>query len=276
MMVSTVTTVDHAVESFVLSRDLMGCTPKTVKMYRDVMRDFLRSSPGWPVTVLDVQKYVGSMKTRGLKPYTINGRLRAMRAMCSWANQAGLLADNLGKAVRFKTPKTLPPLPTQDEVVRILRVAPKTWEGMRARTMVLVMVDTGLRVSELTGLRWEDVDATTQYLTVREGKGQKDRVVAVWLIRGAGAQSVDEPTGRGATGGLRLPFKDRTAAESCGGVHHRATSGPQGPTRATHLTSQTPALLRHAVPKKRGRLGDPPSDPRSLYPYDGPALRKIN
>lgn len=43
--------------------------------------------------------------------------------------------------------------------------------------MVLIMVDTGLRVSELTGLRWEDVDATTQYLTIREGKGQKGRVV---------------------------------------------------------------------------------------------------
>jgi site-specific recombinase XerD len=177
-MLSTVTTVEGAVESFILSRDLMGCTPKTVKMYREVMRDFLKSSsPGWPVTVLDIQKYVGGMKSRGLKPYTINGRLRAVRAFTSWALQAALLPDNPGKAVRFKTPRTLPSVPTQDEVMRVLRAADKTWEGLRARTMVLTMIDTGLRVSELIGLRWEDADAPTQYLTVRQGKGQKDRVV---------------------------------------------------------------------------------------------------
>lgn len=171
-----VATVADAAEAFALSRDLMGCTSRTVRMYREVMADFLRSSPGWPVSALDVHRYVGALRTRGLKPSTIAMRLGVVRAFCEWARQAGMLPENPAKTIRFRTPKTLPQVPTQDEIVRVLRATGKSWEGTRLRTMVLTMVDTGIRISEVAKLRWGDMDAANQYLTIR-GKGQKDRVV---------------------------------------------------------------------------------------------------
>lgn len=172
-----VATASDAIEAFVLSRDLMGCTSRTVRMYREVMADFLRSSPGWPIAALDIHRYVGALRSRGLKPSTIAMRLGVVRAFGEWARQAGMLPENPASTIRVRVPKTLPQPPTQDEIVRMLRAAGNSWEGMRLRTMILMMVDTGARISEAGSLRWGDVDAATQYLAVRQGKGQKDRVV---------------------------------------------------------------------------------------------------
>ena len=40
--------------------------------------------------------------------------------------------------------------------------------------MLRLMLNTGLRVAEVTALKWRDVDLTTGKLMVRQGKGSKD------------------------------------------------------------------------------------------------------
>jgi len=51
--------------------------------------------------------------------------------------------------------------------------------GARNRTMIQLMLDTGLRLSEACNLRWKDVDLNTGKLMVRQGKGAKDRTL--WI-----------------------------------------------------------------------------------------------
>jgi len=51
--------------------------------------------------------------------------------------------------------------------------------GERNFTMLQLMLDTGLRVSEACNLRWKDVDPDTGKLMVRQGKGSKDRTL--WI-----------------------------------------------------------------------------------------------
>jgi site-specific recombinase XerD len=43
--------------------------------------------------------------------------------------------------------------------------------------MVMLFLQTGLRVSELVNLKLPDIDFTSHEMTVRQGKGRKDRVV---------------------------------------------------------------------------------------------------
>lgn len=47
------------------------------------------------------------------------------------------------------------------------------------RALLRLMLDTGLRLSEATALRWRDIDLTTGKLMVRQGKGAKDRTL--WI-----------------------------------------------------------------------------------------------
>jgi len=51
--------------------------------------------------------------------------------------------------------------------------------SQRNKVMFQLMLNTGLRVSETTSLRWEDVNLTSGKLMVREGKGAKDR--SLWV-----------------------------------------------------------------------------------------------
>lgn len=52
----------------------------------------------------------------------------------------------------MRTPKTLPAVPTEDELRVILSSCPETVEGVRNRAMILVLADAGLRASELLHL----------------------------------------------------------------------------------------------------------------------------
>ena len=56
---------------------------------------------------------------------------------------------------------------------------PRYPTGERNRLMLSVMLNTGLRLSEATGLQWRDIDLNTGKLFVRQGKGAKDRTL--WL-----------------------------------------------------------------------------------------------
>ncbi len=77
-------------------------------------------------------------------------------------------------------PKKLPTVLTEDEQARLLEQPnPRYPTGERNRTMLTLMLNTGLRLAEITALRWRSLDLTTGKLMVRQGKGAKDRTLWV-------------------------------------------------------------------------------------------------
>jgi len=90
------------------------------------------------------------------------------------------------KPKRRGQPKKLPEFLTEDEVTALVQQPnPRYPTGERNRLLMIVMLDAGLRLSEAIHLRWRDLDLNTGRLTVRQGKGAKDRIV--WL----GADAVE-------------------------------------------------------------------------------------
>ncbi len=77
-------------------------------------------------------------------------------------------------------PKKLPVVLTEDEQTRLLEQPnPRYPTGERNQTMLNLMLNTGLRLAEVTALKWRDLDLTTGKLMVRQGKGAKDR--SLWV-----------------------------------------------------------------------------------------------
>jgi len=71
-------------------------------------------------------------------------------------------------------PKKLPVVLTEDEQVRLLEQPnPRYPTGERNGTLLNLMLNTGLRLAEVTALKWRDLDLTTGKLMVRQGKGAK-------------------------------------------------------------------------------------------------------
>ncbi|SOB88305.1 Site-specific recombinase XerD [Sphingomonas guangdongensis] len=92
--------------------------------------------------------------------------LRALSSAIGEAQRRGLVAQNVAAGVRVKRAKRdreRVEIPTKDELRAILKAA-----SDRERPLVMTAVFTGLRASELRGLRWSDVDLKAGRLTVSQ------------------------------------------------------------------------------------------------------------
>lgn len=116
---------------------------------------------------------------------TQNNGLRVVKLFFRFLREEDYLAQDPSRDVPYaKTPKRLPrSILTRQEVRKLLR-APDTHSlmGYRDRAMLEVFYSTGLRNSELAGLKVEDVDTVEGFVRVNLGKGGKDRVVPLGKI----------------------------------------------------------------------------------------------
>ena len=119
---------------------------------------------------------------RGLPPrdITVNQELERTKHLFSWAVDADMLAANpLARCKPVKTRRRRESWFTQEQAQRLVDHAHRLrWEHQQItfRALVIVMFDTGLRISEALSLRWDrfTLNGTTSVL----GKGAKTRVVA--------------------------------------------------------------------------------------------------
>lgn len=76
--------------------------------------------------------------------------------------------------------KKIPDILTLDEQKRLLdQFNLRYITPQRNKTMIQLLLNTGLRLSEMTNLKWNDIDLMTGQVKVVEGKGLKDRIL--WL-----------------------------------------------------------------------------------------------
>ena len=106
-----------------------------------------------------------------LKPSTINARIASISHLLKWLGYS--VPDWIQRPTRSRSlPKTL----GKNELKRVL-LATSQSEDCLTSPIVTIMLDTGLRVSELCGLDLDDVDFEDLSALVIGGKGEKDRTV---------------------------------------------------------------------------------------------------
>ena len=113
-----------------------------------------------------------------MSPYTVQGKVRALKSFSSWLFREGYTVDNT--LIGLKLPKVptilIEPL-TVDEIDRLVDYQnPLTAIGCRNIAILVLMNDTGIRLSGLCSLKFEDAHVEEGYLKVM-GKGRKERVV---------------------------------------------------------------------------------------------------
>ncbi|MCK5177155.1 MAG: tyrosine-type recombinase/integrase [Candidatus Aenigmarchaeota archaeon] len=87
-----------------------------------------------------------------------------------------LYNEVLGKAYKIKTPKTTKSIPvvlTKTEIKKILDFE----SNHRNKTIICFFYSTGIRLSELINMKWDDLDMNDKIAWVREGKGKKHRMI---------------------------------------------------------------------------------------------------
>lgn len=116
--------------------------------------------------------------------------LTPLKTFFKWLAKANHILSNPASELELpRQPKHLPrALLSVEDIEAILRATdPATASGLRDRAMLEVLYSTGLRRTELVNLKRYDADLNRLIVFVREGKGQRDRVVpvgeraALWL-----------------------------------------------------------------------------------------------
>lgn len=159
---------------------------KTVYSYELDLREFERyfrnlDEPcSWEAIDSDiVRNWMESMMDRGNTATSINRRLSALRSFYRFALKRQLVTSDPAHLV--KGPKRKHPLPSyvkESEMNRLLDDISwgDTYQDILARTLLLLLYETGMRCSELTGLDDASVDFVARELRVM-GKGRKQRVI---------------------------------------------------------------------------------------------------
>jgi len=129
-----------------------------------------------------VRNYLAEVMRASSKA-TVQRRLFAIKAFFRW-REATTGKPNPVRAMRSpKVEKRLPQVLDEHSVEALIEADAQAENGdsvparLRDRAILEVLYSAGLRVSELTGLCWRDIDEELAMVMVRAGKGNKDRLV---------------------------------------------------------------------------------------------------
>jgi integrase/recombinase XerC len=131
------------------------------------------------VTADHIRSYLAELMKKGQARATVQRRLSAIKAFFRY-RETSLGEPSPARSIRSpKNMRGLPSILQQDEVRRLIEVAPgdSSVAAMRDRAIFETLYSSGLRVSELVGLNWRDIDEELGMVMVRSGKGNKDRLV---------------------------------------------------------------------------------------------------
>ncbi len=115
-----------------------------------------------------------------LSPHTVNTYLRSLRALWSWLVAEGMVERSPFERVRVpRAPRKVVATFSDSDIAALLdAIDTGRPEGFRDYVVILTLLDTGLRVSELAGLRLDESQIHEGVLKVM-GKGSRERLIPV-------------------------------------------------------------------------------------------------
>ncbi|GMV27473.1 MAG: tyrosine recombinase XerD [Phycisphaerae bacterium] len=125
-----------------------------------------------------VRGFLAHLNDQHYSAATMARKIATLRSFFKWADRRGLANGNPMTLIRTpRQGKRLPKAITIEQVEQLL-AAPTDSDvlGRRDRAMLETLYSTGIRVSELIGLNYDELDIANECLRVR-GKGKKERVV---------------------------------------------------------------------------------------------------
>lgn len=186
-----------AVKGYIADCQTQNFTPSTVFGYSECLRWFFewltQAAPGvrkladlTRQVLSDYQMYLWKAESKHgggkLSISTQHDRLAAVLRLAEWLLKEERILINPGATIQLpKLPKRLPRnYLSAKEMNRLLSACDlQTHLGLRNRAILETMYSTAIRNMELRNLTLEDLNTRDGYLTIRRGKGDKDRVVPV-------------------------------------------------------------------------------------------------
>jgi len=198
------------------------------------------------ITPIDVKEYkTNLLQVKQFRPATVNRKLASISAFCAWARKEGLIEANPSEGIgNVQEVELAPRWLTRKEQYALVRAVQKDGNP-RDEAVIMLLLHTGLRVSEASGLRLSDIEISERkgQVTVRDGKGGKHRVVPLNAdVRRALTAYLDMRSD--ATHDYLFVGKQKSQLKSCG-IQYVASKYAY----LARLDDVTPHSLRHTFGK---------------------------
>lgn len=158
-------------------------SPRTVKTYGEALTllgEFLQAQ-GMPTQVEamrreHIEDFIGDLLARGQKPATASNRFRALKVFFKWAIEEGELRNSPMEHMKPPhVPEVPPDVLTEEQLRKLLKSCEgKSFEDRRDNAIIRLLLDTGMRRSEIAGLAVDDLDLERNVAFVL-GKGHRPR-----------------------------------------------------------------------------------------------------
>lgn len=155
----------------------------TVSAYKsDLVSFFIWTNNISPekVTYNQIREYLHFIQKFNYKKTTVARKIASLRTFFKYLYKSQFIEINPAENISApKKPKSLPKFLTDDEMNKILdNIEIDTPAGLRNKAILELLSATGMRVSELSNLNFEDLNLDENEITVF-GKGAKERIVLV-------------------------------------------------------------------------------------------------
>ena len=165
------------VEAFLAAKRIDGCRPKTIKGYRERLKMFITqcSKPVQAITTDDLREYLAYLvDERHLMDNSVQAHINTLRSFFSWlVDEDNIRKSPMRKIKSLKIDKLRSRHPLTAEQLELVRDGCR---GYKEKALVEFLVSSGCRVSEVAGLRVDDIDWRDRKCKVI-GKGNKERTV---------------------------------------------------------------------------------------------------
>ena len=226
--------------------------PKTQAGYLRAVRKltkFLGRSPD-TASAEDLRRFQMHLVDDGSSPITLNATISGLKFFFDVTLSRSEL---MAKMQPVSVPRTLPVVLSREEVSRLIAAA---W-NLKHQTALAVAYGTGLRASEVIGLKVGDIDSQRMTLRVEQGKGRKDRYAMlppILLQRLRVWWRVGHAQGKILRNGWLFPGldpMDPLSTRQLNRAIHAAADG--GQDRQARVDAHAASFLRHPPARTEGR-----------------------
>lgn len=167
-----------------------GLTKASIEAYHNDLKMFYlffnpnndknnKSIPIDSISTKDIEQYLKSEIQSGKTDTTIAHKLTTIKSLFSYLEKMGIVEEDITNSIsRPKLKKRLPSTLNVEEVEDLLNISLNTPFDYRNKAMLELLYGTGLRISELIGLKTFDLDYTSCIIRVL-GKGRKERIIPI-------------------------------------------------------------------------------------------------
>ncbi len=176
------TGISNSARNYLISCKVEGKSPRTIETYSMVLRDFLKSSQSGAqapnFSANQIRMWLLSLQERGLSPSTVHIYYRSLKTFFNWLVKEDLIPKSPMENIRPpRVPRVIIKPFSSEDIDNLLSLCSgDRFLPTRNRAIILLFIDTGLRLSELAGIQLIDIDFDRETIKVL-GKGAKERIV---------------------------------------------------------------------------------------------------